>query len=268
MNSPFIAEQARALAARPEVTRAADAAGRVRALYRLLFAREPSADEFALGARFLETPLLEAVPLRVTAWAYGWGEVDEGAGRLAAFHPLPYFTGTAWQGGPDLPDPETGWVYLTAQGGHPGNDRRFAAVRRWTAPADGTLSISGTLAHKNKGGDGVRARILSSRSGELASWTVCRLEAETRIRGVEVRRGDTIDFVVDCRTGPADDEFTWAPVLRMDAASGSGTGTGAEAPAPEWKAAAEFAGPPPPVLTPLEKYAQALLLTNEFMFVD
>ncbi|MFN3484699.1 MAG: PSD1 and planctomycete cytochrome C domain-containing protein [Planctomycetota bacterium] len=268
MNSPFIAEQARALAARPEVTRAADAAGRVRALYRLLFAREPSADEFALGARFLETPLLEAVPLRVTAWAYGWGEVDEGAGRLAAFHPLPYFTGTAWQGGPDLPDPETGWVYLTAQGGHPGNDRRFAAVRRWTAPADGTLSISGTLAHKAKGGDGVRARILSSRSGELASWTVCRLEAETRIRGVEVRRGDTIDFVVDCRTGPADDEFTWSPVLRRDAASGSGTGPVAEAPAPEWKAAAEFAGPPPPVLTPLEKYAQALLLTNEFMFVD
>jgi hypothetical protein len=36
----------------------------------------------------------------------------------------------------------------------------------------------------------------------------------------------------------------------------------------EWNAATQFAGPPPAPLTPLEKYAQTLLLTNEFFFLD
>jgi len=36
----------------------------------------------------------------------------------------------------------------------------------------------------------------------------------------------------------------------------------------EWNAATQFAGPPPAPLSPLEKYAQTLLLTNEFFFLD
>jgi len=36
----------------------------------------------------------------------------------------------------------------------------------------------------------------------------------------------------------------------------------------EWNAATQFAGPPPAPQTPLEKYAQTLLLTNEFFFLD
>jgi hypothetical protein len=35
-----------------------------------------------------------------------------------------------------------------------------------------------------------------------------------------------------------------------------------------WDAQADFKNPPPPKLTALERMAQALLITNEFMFVD
>jgi hypothetical protein len=35
-----------------------------------------------------------------------------------------------------------------------------------------------------------------------------------------------------------------------------------------WDAQAEFAAPPPAKLQPLEQMAQALLITNEFLFVD
>lgn len=56
MNSPFVVEQARALAARPEVIHAADAAGKIQAMYRLIFARSAEADELAAASRFLESP--------------------------------------------------------------------------------------------------------------------------------------------------------------------------------------------------------------------
>jgi hypothetical protein len=35
-----------------------------------------------------------------------------------------------------------------------------------------------------------------------------------------------------------------------------------------WDAQADFKGPPPPKLQPLEQMAHALLMTNEFLFVD
>jgi hypothetical protein len=57
MNSPFMIEQARALAARLTSDPAAtDDAARVRQAYRLLFAREPSRDEVKLAVEFLQEP--------------------------------------------------------------------------------------------------------------------------------------------------------------------------------------------------------------------
>jgi len=76
---------------------------------------------------------------------------------------LPHFTGSAWQGGEKLPDEKTGWVFLNATGGHPGNDPQHAAIRRWRAPFDGVISISGELHHPSAQGDGVRARIARDR---------------------------------------------------------------------------------------------------------
>ncbi|MEX2176563.1 MAG: PSD1 and planctomycete cytochrome C domain-containing protein [Pirellulaceae bacterium] len=53
MNSPFVVEQAQALASQPEIAAASDPAAKVRALYRRVLAREPSADELAVGQQFL-----------------------------------------------------------------------------------------------------------------------------------------------------------------------------------------------------------------------
>jgi hypothetical protein len=74
---------------------------------------------------------------------------------------------------------------------------------------------------------------------------------------VEVKAGDTIDFIVDCHGTDTSDSFRWHPVI------GSENGT--------WDAKAQFAGPPPAgpaPLKPWEQFAQVLLETNEFAFVD
>jgi hypothetical protein len=83
---------------------------------------------------------------------------------------------------------------------------------------------------------------------------------------IEVKKGDSIDFVVDCRGDETSDSFVWSPVIRLVEAPGNAAG-GTQ----EWSAAAEFRGPetkPRKMLSAWERYAQVLMLSNEFMFVD
>jgi mono/diheme cytochrome c family protein len=66
MNSPFVVERARALAALPEITSAADSADRIQALYRRLFQRAATADELDIGRQFVavaETEMSSEVKL-------------------------------------------------------------------------------------------------------------------------------------------------------------------------------------------------------------
>ena len=265
MNSPFITEQVGALVKRLD---ADDLDGRIRKLYALIYGRAPSADELAIGRRYLGSELKSERPVAgaPSIWQYGVGRYDEAAKKVVDFKPLPHFTGMAWQGSAKLPDAKLGWVLLTAEGGHPANASIGGAIRRWTAPCDGAIAVNGMLGHRQKDGDGVRARIVSSQAGELASWTAHNTDAETMMSRIEVKKGDTIDFVVDCRENETSDSFVWAPVIRLVEAPGNAAG-GTQ----QWSAAAEFRGPeakPRKTLTAWERYAQVLLLANEFMFVD
>jgi hypothetical protein len=270
MNSGFIVEQSRALAARAEIANAKEGPDRIRQLYRLLFQRGPSEEELALGLRYVQSETIRSGgPVTESpAWSYGYGQVDPVTHRVVRFTALPHFTGMAWQGGKTLPDPKLGWVLLTAEGGHPGNPQQGAAIRRWTAPRDGTVSIEGVLSHKAVEGDGVLGRLVTSAQGELAFWTVHHAEAETKLSRVEVKKGDTVDFVVECRENESFDSFGWSPIVKMIQAPSVAAGGDVML---EWNAAANFSGPPGKprrALSAWEKYAQVLLETNEFMFVD
>jgi hypothetical protein len=53
MNSPFVVEQAEALAARAEIAAAADDNTKIAELHRLVFARPPDSDERSIGREFL-----------------------------------------------------------------------------------------------------------------------------------------------------------------------------------------------------------------------
>ncbi len=55
MNAPFVVEQAKALAARPDVATRKTTDERIGHLYRLLYGRAPDADELALGRQYVES---------------------------------------------------------------------------------------------------------------------------------------------------------------------------------------------------------------------
>lgn len=277
LNSPFVAQQARQLAARSEVTGQPDARGRIAALYRLLYSRLPTEQESAIGERFLKTALVreeQAREARPSPWRYGFGEVDEATKRVKTFTPLPYWTGSVWQAGMFVPDPDFGFLSLDDGGGVPGSDRQHAVIRRWIAPRDGSVAVSGQVKHLSINGDGIRARIISSRSGEVGSWKVYYTFKETSVAAISVKQGDTLDFVVDCGSDDVDDAFRWAPILTLtslpEAAGGPRKSRFREA-GVRWSAQDGFGGPTDEAgrpMTVLEKYAQALLLSNEFAYID
>ncbi|PYK96223.1 MAG: hypothetical protein DME19_20400 [Verrucomicrobia bacterium] len=267
MNSPFVIEQARNLARRPDIQACSNPDERIRRLYKATYQREPDRMELNLSLRFVETEARQiAEPSGAPAWQYGYGDFDETAKRVKEFHPLPHFTGSTWQGGEKLPDEKTGWVLLNATGGHPGNDRQHAAIRRWTAPRDGTITVNAALKHESENGDGVHGRIVSSRLGVVGEWTVHHDKQQTTVEQLEVKQADTIDFVVDCRGGPDSDSYSWAPTIKWSASDPGGTAALTNS----WDAKEDFGGPKslPKPLDAWERFAQVLLLSNEAMFVD
>jgi hypothetical protein len=267
LNHPFVAEQAQALWQRPEMQRCTTDAQRVRLIYQLLYQSDPAPEQIRLALAFLEAARPADEPRETElarAWQYGRGEWDEREGRVKDFTPLPYFTGGAWQGGATWPDVKLGWVQLTAEGGHPGNDRKHAAVRRWTAPADGSYSVTSVLRHVPEPGDGIRAFIGHKGRGQLHAVSLHAGEAVMNVEALELRAGDFLDFVVDIGGGLNNDQFLWAPRIRL---AGT-TGSGGDQPGREWDAQRDFTGFAIAPLEPWPQLIQVLMLSNEFMFID
>ena len=235
---------------------------RIAQLYQIVYQRMPTPDEITLGTQFVGPEEGAEQPQVAEVWQYGYGGYDESTHRTRHFKPMSHFAAGVWQAGAELPDSELGFVSLTAGGGHPGRDLQHAAIRRWVSPIDGIVRISGTVEHKETQGDGVRARIISSRQGELASWNVFHRQASTDLDNIEVRKGDTIDFLVDCNTNDGFDSFAWAPVINSSAPVAGNDGPAV------WSAATEFGGTHAKPLDAWVKYAQVLLESNEFVFID
>ena len=203
LNSPFVAEQARH----------AVAAGNPRSGHRSrkdpIDSTAPSSAATRRNGRWRRAcnscrkrQDRRPMPRQSSPWQYGVGEYHADAGRVASFTPFPMFVPDRWQGGPVLPAAHFGKAVLAPAGGEPGERPNQAVIRRWISPVSGKINIEGTLRHGQPAvpyGDGVRGRIVSSRHGELASWSVNGSSAETKLNGITVEKGDTIDFIVDAR---------------------------------------------------------------------
>lgn len=252
LNDPMVLDRTQAIARSTE-TKPRD---RVRELFHRIIQREPSRQETAesltlVGAVNEKTQ--PEPPATTKDWQYGYGELDETNKQIKGFSKLPHFTGAAWQGGPKWPDSKLGWVQLHATGGHPGNTRKVAAVRRWTAPRDMTVRVESRLKHEAKPGDGIRAFIVTS---ELRSAKLHQKEVELKIEALKVTRGDTVDFVVDIDKILNSDQYRrWSTITEI----------GGDA---VWNSETDFPQNESKFLNGWEQLAQALLCSNEFMFVD
>ncbi|GEP42361.1 DUF1549 and DUF1553 domain-containing protein [Brevifollis gellanilyticus] len=265
MNHPFIVQQVRALLIRPEM-KSADPSARIRRIYEILFQRSPSVDELGSALSFVgeRQPPVLAEADHSRSWQYGYGEWDEAEGRVKEFKRLPHFTGSAWQGEEAWPNKELGWAQITAAGGHPGNDRKHAVVRRWIAPADGVYAVKSTLLHEPASGDGIRSFISHSEQGRLHAGKLHQGTADLNFATLAFQKGETLDFIVDIGDVLNSDQFLWSMRIQQAATIGAGGDASAEV----WDAEKDFSAQPKSQLDVWEQFVQVLMVANEFMFVD
>jgi hypothetical protein len=274
MNNRFIADRAIEIIARletaqPATAESSDALHRLRVskLYDWVYGRQPTQAERSLARAFLNAvPLDQPLSLqpdeKQTVWQYGTGQIDPESGKVS-FTPLTYFDGNRWRD----KERSLSQPYLDATGGRPGNAR--AVIRRFTAPEAGLYLFKGPVSLRLNGerGDGIALHVISSRQGELGSYQARDKEKKIRIEKIEVEQGEQIDFVVSAKEDNRFDIYRWPievwKVALME--NGGLDGLNAWPSEPAFTASiARWTGPQ----TTWEQYAHALLISNEFMFID
>ena len=305
MNNPLVADLAHKLVNRPEFRTAANDRQRIAMLYNLAYQRQPEPIELKLGLRFIEaqTGGRPTVMGNVNTWYNGYGTSvhnEEAKVATVRFFTFPYTDGKVWQGSARRPDPQFGEMHLAARAGHPGQNH--VVIRRWVAPRDTTVNISGRLEHflndeakevwdkykdrpkidrdaLDRAWDGVSGTIIHSQAGRSYDRFGKRLwKGDAKRRGISanagnvtVKRGDMIDFVVDRRKYIYQDNFKWNPVIKVtDEVVKLLQQNNTAKVITAWTASDEFEGETfkAKPLTHWEKYVQVLLLSNELAFVD
>ena len=187
-------------------------------------------------------------------WRFGYGHIDKAEeGKVASvrFTPFSHFEGGHWRSDKVQGKGPAGLSFLTASGGHPqGTTTR--PIRRWIAPADGQLTVKGSLNHPSKNGDGVGLTLYSSRLGRQGHWTVktgsTKYEAHFK-----VLKGDFIDTIIDERSANTSDSFSNIFQLSLADKTSEMTRT--------WKSKEDFHGPPKPL-----KYTVGAPLVEQAVF--
>lgn len=259
MNDPFVMEQAKALTRTPEFGGLEGFDPRLEYLYRQLFQRDATPPERALAQRYMKSAVETRFDTNPGSWQYGYGTPE-------TFKPFPHWDAGAksYRFAGSYPHPEVGHLSMSAVGGHPGRGEELCSIRRWRAPYAGPFAIAGMGINPNKNGDGVTFRIVSSRHGLLGEWHSNGSEAQTQIEELTLDAGEVLSFVVSPGATTNADGFRWAPEIRsttMAEAVPVGQRT-------VWVAQSDFAPPPPPPMTPWQQLAHALLMTNEFLYLD
>lgn len=258
LNSEFISKlasaRARPLDLAAERSEKFDIRAEISTLFRDILGRNPSKEEILLVENFLSQQSDTSKP--GGNWEYGYGQLAPDAGSLKGFVHLPACHKGRWQGGAKLPDPALGWCMLDAAGGHPGNDSDFAVIRRWNALRKGTLRITGQLSHTSPEGNGVRATLLVDNQ-RVNSWSVHKSQTNTQAKLVKVDAGSTIDFVVDSLGNESFDSFKWN--VKISYSDGSNE---------QFDSARQFSETKIQPIGPWAQVVQALLASNELMFVD
>lgn len=132
---------------------------------------------------------------------------DEGPYKLLQYSSQTWYESTFWTG----PD----WTRVGDRWHHPGE--RTPSVRRFTAPRNGKITITGRVFKLHLNGDGIRAEIHHN-DQEIWSTEIEGKDAE----GVDpdlslaVQKGDSLRFLVSKRGAIACDTTGWDPIVTYD----------------------------------------------------
>ncbi len=289
MNSEFPMEMAAGVIERLGISASgsgdSDPAATIEKVYQHIFQRPPSAGELAASRAFIKGggKLSRAVPEKADAdsesdWQFGHAPYDSKLAThdLSEVLSFPFLGQWKMQGSAEFPDLKNGfgWLQLRSTGGHAGGGDK-CLVSRWISPVSGVIEISGDLIHGSGIGDGIRATIYRNGGEKLGQWIAHNNKADTGLKTVAIKKGEIIDFVVDCIGGGSYDSYQWNPLIVPTKATPSIAGRTA------WSPKRDFPKPStakietekdiavdPDSFGPWQQLVQVLLMSNEFVNIE
>lgn len=254
MNSAFSARYAQKIA---ENLGGKTDSEKIDSIYKKVLNRLPAKDEKKSVQKFINETR-ELYKNIYSRWEYGYAQLEKNS--IKNFKPFKVFKEGRWQASEKYPDPQAGYAYLSAEGGHPGKGENSAVVRRCNFYSEGTVKITGKMIHLNKkDGDGVRVLILHN--GQLlGQWKSKGNSVPTDSGEIAVKAGDRIDLVVEPGKNPAADRFEWPMEMTMNMQGAVDTWSVFDIFSNEQKSGITYS-----VWSCL---AQTLIMSNEFIYVD
>jgi mono/diheme cytochrome c family protein len=271
MNSPFMRARADVIAKEtPQAGTTLDSEA-IRAMYHRILARDPKPDEVEMAQRFA-TDATELNAEKAFRWSYGSMKFARSPDGKPSFNEFQAFTQLTdhggggqkiWSPGPKIPDPVWGHAFWANYGGHSAPSG-YVVTARWHVPADMKVSIDSVLTRGSDRGDGVRAWIYNARTGILAEQLCTPKNKKVPMQlTTDVKRGDTLCFIVHNEGGTDSDSFDWQPTITRTDNGEELTNAKADfCDASRWP----FGRAKPQ--SALSQLAQVLLMSNEFMFED
>ena len=125
-----------------------------------------------------------------------------------------------WQGGK---------AYLWVAGAYMHPEAGLDAVKRWTAPAAGSVTVTGTVALAASGGNGVQAAITHGSQWLWSADVTTTAAVTASTSAITVAAGDSLVFKVYDRGDTAYDQTQWDPTVTF-------TATAPATPATAWSA--------------------------------
>ena len=144
-------------------------------------------------------------PIPLAEWAFRVADPEEGPRYQLLSHREDTWYGSTYWTGPD-------WTRVGRDWQHPGQDT--TSVRRFTAPRDGKVAISGRVSKAHLDGDGVRLFIRHNArnlwQAEIDGKDSKGLEPRMTL---DVHKGDALRFIVHKRGQIFCDTTYWDPVV-------------------------------------------------------
>jgi len=272
MNSPFMQKQTNSLASKLPVTGSTPDSETIKALYRRTLLREPKTDELDLAQRFLNeaSSLQNDVAFR---WTYGTERMQRDAGgkiTLSDWKPFAVLKDQhkrpTWSHTGVIPDKEWSYAMIYESGGH-APPRDLINTMRWQAPADASLVILSDLGRDTNRGNGVRGLIIHNGTQVIAEAVADPQNKKVPLNAkLQVKKGDVLRFALSSDGETDSDSYSWR--VKIESANADGSTTLLT------DSRTDFCGPNAWPLnrlkaqSPLSQLAQALIMSNEFMFVD
>ena len=234
------------------------------AAFRRVLGREPTSKEASAASTFLRQPVHPVDPVidKRAVWSYGTAAIND-EDQPVDFTPFAVFKENRWQAAGKFPtDPPLGHAFLSSEDGHTPFDPQLAVVRRFTAPFSGQVRLRGQMGHRSDAGDGVRASIWIGGERHFIETQKMSNRPYGPITG-RLEAGQTVDLVASAGESDTNDSFFWRVGIRLNGDDGRVL---------ESESTKHFSGPfddeSNQPLDRLGQLAQALMMSNEFAFVD